>query len=91
MVFFPLFILDINECLFGRFPCGQNAKCINNDGGYECVCPDNLIGDAKVQCKCKHCFYLFDVTLVILLCIFNLNGIKFICKNVKCSVKFIFL
>ncbi|GBN12717.1 Fibrillin-2 [Araneus ventricosus] len=42
---------DINECLFGRFPCGTNSKCINSDGSYECVCPDNLIGDAKVACK----------------------------------------
>ena len=38
---------DIDECSRGLDDCDSNADCINNEGSFECVCPDEFIGDGR--------------------------------------------
>ena len=43
-IFSLKFDTDIDECVSS--PCtAPNASCENNDGGYECKCPDGWKGD----------------------------------------------
>ena len=45
---------DVNECK-NRNVCGNGAKCVNNNGGYECQCKPGfhkLDGD-NPRAKCK--------------------------------------
>lgn len=35
-------------------PCGENARCRDfNEGGFECSCPPNCIGDPTKKCICE--------------------------------------
>ena len=36
---------DVDECAGN--PCGENASCSNNVGGYECLCNDGYTGDGQ--------------------------------------------
>ena len=36
--------LDVNECLMG-IPLCTNGVCINQQGGFDCICPANFTGD----------------------------------------------
>lgn len=40
---FILIFLDINECLV-KYPCENNATCVNNDGSYNCDCVEGWRG-----------------------------------------------
>ncbi|KAL5009836.1 hypothetical protein ScPMuIL_012141 [Solemya velum] len=41
---------DDNECSNGEADCGDNAKCINTLGDYECVCCDGYEDDGNGNC-----------------------------------------
>ena len=52
---------DVDECveaaLAERMICPHSAQyCVNNPGGYECICPGDteLIDGECVQCKHEH-------------------------------------
>lgn len=32
------YLTDIDECSVGVVSCTENAKCLDTDGSYECVC-----------------------------------------------------
>ena len=32
---------DVNECEEGTHDCYQKEKCLNVEGGFDCICPDN--------------------------------------------------
>ena len=39
---------DIDECADDSLnDCHENATCVDNDGSYECHCPDGFIGDGR--------------------------------------------
>lgn len=38
--------IDINECEENHL-CSNNAECVNNLGGYECICKEPYVGDGK--------------------------------------------
>ena len=42
---------DINECGNTRFPCVENAECVNTDGGYNCICAKGYNGDGENYCQ----------------------------------------
>ncbi|KAK0176776.1 hypothetical protein PV328_000881 [Microctonus aethiopoides] len=49
--------LDIDECndqtIERKHTCHPTAKCVNTDGGYECVCPhDNIHPDEECKLSC---------------------------------------
>lgn len=47
--------VDIDEC--SDNPCGYAAHCLNEKGGYKCVCPRGMTGDPyKSGCKCDTIF-----------------------------------
>nr|XP_021327572.1 adhesion G protein-coupled receptor E1-like [Danio rerio] len=58
---------DFNECLNTSINCGPNAECVNNEGGYACICrtgytPNNgkqtfFVGQG-VQCDGKKLIFL---------------------------------
>lgn len=37
--------IDIDECLLGVHNCDRNAFCFNNNGGFECTCKENYLGN----------------------------------------------
>jgi hypothetical protein len=41
--------VDIDECFF-ESPCGDNATCDNNDGGYSCICDDGFVKNDSDEC-----------------------------------------
>lgn len=43
--------VDIDECQ--NKPCSEGAICINNKGGYQCVCPKGTSGDPHGPEGCK--------------------------------------
>ncbi|KOC65305.1 Protein kinase C-binding protein NELL1, partial [Habropoda laboriosa] len=47
--------LDIDECndqtIERRHTCHPSAKCVNTDGGYECVCPPHEDNHTMVECR----------------------------------------
>lgn len=47
---------DVNECLSLPFPCGTNAKCINNPGAYRCECPLPLVGNPFDTCMREYTY-----------------------------------
>lgn len=44
-----LVCVDIDECYFEN-PCGDNATCENNDGGYSCICDDGFVKNDAGEC-----------------------------------------
>ena len=36
----PWLISDTDECDAEHFPCAEKAHCVNNEGDFECVCPE---------------------------------------------------
>ncbi|KAG7980696.1 hypothetical protein I3843_05G196000, partial [Carya illinoinensis] len=40
---------DINECLQDPKPCNATAICTNTDGSFTCTCPDDYVGDGKMN------------------------------------------
>ena len=36
---------DINECNTGQHECDVNARCLNTDGSYTCLCNGGYDGD----------------------------------------------
>ena len=49
---FPSFV-DKHECNDGTHVCGDNARCENTAGGYECHCNPGFTGDGET-CNGKH-------------------------------------
>lgn len=47
--FIPSHIIDINEC--NGNACGNNAVCINSNGGYDCRCKDGYYGNPFTSCQ----------------------------------------
>ena len=45
-----LFLADIDECSNNEYPCPEQATCVNNEGEFECVCPEGYVGDGKDYC-----------------------------------------
>ena len=45
-----LFLADIDECSNEEYPCDEHATCVNNEGKFECVCPEGYLGDGKDYC-----------------------------------------
>ena len=41
--------VDINECLAKTHDCGPSEYCINQKGGYDCICDDFTI---RIEGKC---------------------------------------
>ena len=33
--------VNINECLDNTSICGQNKQCFDNEGSYDCICPES--------------------------------------------------
>ena len=50
------FQLDIDECE-DLDPCQNDGLCLNDHGGYDCLCPDGFEG--TVMTKNFHTFYYF--------------------------------
>ena len=44
---------DVNECMEGMMPCGENAQCVNLEGSYHCFCLEGYEGNATIQCESK--------------------------------------
>jgi hypothetical protein len=44
---------DIDECAEGTATCAANAKCVNKEGGYSCLCNVGFIGNGKVLCQAQ--------------------------------------
>ena len=44
--------LDIDECNEGTSLCDTNAKCINTNGSYECICNSGYEGSG-LTCRSK--------------------------------------
>ena len=44
--------VDIDECAQGEDKCDEDAKCVNVDGAYYCVCLEGFKGNGK-QCESK--------------------------------------
>lgn len=42
---FLSFILDVNECFFGKDNCNYNAYCNNTEGNFTCTCNIGFTGD----------------------------------------------
>ncbi|KAG7980688.1 hypothetical protein I3843_05G195300 [Carya illinoinensis] len=40
---------DINECLQVPNPCNATAICTNTDGSFTCTCPNDYVGDGKMN------------------------------------------
>lgn len=38
---------DIDECLEMTDDCHKNAKCVNTEGSFECVCKPGYTGDGR--------------------------------------------
>ena len=38
------------QCTVGASPCGKNAECVQNEGGFACVCPTDWTGGAYTEC-----------------------------------------
>lgn len=34
-------------------PCGQNSRCKDIPGGFECLCPPGCTGDPSKRCVCE--------------------------------------
>lgn len=44
---------DIDVCAESPNACGENALCLNDkQGGYKCVCPDDMIADPDPTVRC---------------------------------------
>ncbi|MGI6395142.1 MAG: EGF domain-containing protein [bacterium] len=43
--------VDINECTKGIHNCHEFADCINNQGGFKCLCKPNYTGDGVLECN----------------------------------------
>lgn len=44
-----LFVSDIDECQEGTHTCHPSARCINNEGGFQCTCPRDRGPDCKLS------------------------------------------
>ena len=42
---------DINECLTNNGGCSANARCINRNGGFQCICDDGFSGEDGFTCS----------------------------------------
>ncbi|XP_068755785.1 EGF-containing fibulin-like extracellular matrix protein 1 [Montipora capricornis] len=42
---------DIDECVTRDFACADQANCVNNEGDFECVCPEGYEGNGKDYCS----------------------------------------
>ena len=47
MVYLLTLFSDIEECLAGNHTCSSDAKCINNNGSYNCSCKAGFVGDGR--------------------------------------------
>ena len=41
------------------YPCVDEATCINNEGDFECACPEGYHGNGKYHCGSKYTKMLF--------------------------------
>ena len=39
------------------YPCVDEATCINNEGDFECACPEGYHGNGKYYCGSKCSFF----------------------------------
>ncbi|XP_076814750.1 IgGFc-binding protein-like [Clavelina lepadiformis] len=51
----PPVCIDINECQQTRPPCHTQARCVNNDGSYQCVCNEGYTGSGRVCTDINEC------------------------------------
>lgn len=40
-----LLFVDLDECYMNEHLCSADADCLNMDGGYECRCKGEFVGD----------------------------------------------
>lgn len=40
-----IYIADEDECSLDQHKCDQFARCVNQHGGYDCVCESGFTGD----------------------------------------------
>lgn len=76
--------LDVDECKNKHF-CGQGARCVNTDGGFECLCKpgyEKINEDPKSKCRdrneCENGIYPCGPNTV---CINGDGHYKCICKE----------
>lgn len=61
--------LDIDECndltIERRHTCHPTAKCVNTEGGYECVCPAKNLEESGEECRLSkfHLSRLIEISL----------------------------
>ena len=56
---------DVNECMEGMMPCGENAQCVNLEGSYRCFCLEGYEGNATILCKSETSSDSIDVCVLI--------------------------
>ena len=55
--------VDIDECVEKKVNCQKNAKCVNTEGSYTCVCETGFIKQGELN-ECLHAGYLVLSTYV---------------------------
>ena len=56
--YFPVFVVDIDECDKAEWPCAEEATCNNNEGSFSCACPKGYYGDGEYFCDGKRVAFL---------------------------------
>lgn len=55
--------LDIDECndqtIERRHTCHPSAKCVNTEGGYECICPPQEENSTMEECRLSEYIYIY--------------------------------
>ena len=55
-----VYFADVDECATENNDCAQQAKCINTEGTYKCICLPGYLGDGK-SCSGNITKYLFFI------------------------------
>ena len=79
---------DLNECMtFDQHHCKPGSTCVNNDGGYTCICPNGNEANLNGVClgtgyeKNKRSFFGFQNLIPWINCFFN-NANLIVINNV---------